>query len=228
MEIFGGLLCGGSSARWRGPLRSRRQRPAGLKFPGYHSTWLAITEGRQFLIPSIQLDDGCSFLLPGLVAPDGTILHGGAMATRAPASSCGSAACICRVATGACLIGRGGEHSAIPPPKAHARASRVYQVPPALTLTLTLTRYLRFERGRYALQSLRETKCCDHFFKRWDLLSEPTLHIRIEALVDPVPRSMSVARVTASETQVHALALAADHPLPIPTASRAPTPNPSA
>ena len=53
------------------------QAAGGLKFCGYYSPHFAMLEGRQSYMPAIALGStNCTYLIPGLTDPAGTILTG--------------------------------------------------------------------------------------------------------------------------------------------------------
>ena len=98
------------------------------------------------------------------------------------------------------------------------------------------TRYVRLDRPKgTALQSLRETQCCAPFFAPWSLTRTPALNIQIAMLIAPVPRSVSVGRITGNAEQARARprysltpAPANSHPDPKPSLNPNRQPNPTA
>ena len=71
-------------------------------------------------------------------------------------------------------------------------------------LSSFISRFLRIERpGALALQTLRDVKKYHECFSPWSLAQRSALHIRI-AVVEQVPRVLSVPRLTADEKQVNA------------------------
>ena len=90
------------------------------------------------------------------------------------------------------------------------------------------TRYVRLDRPKgTALQSLRETQCCAPFFAPWSLTHTPALNIQIAMLIAPVPRSVSVGRITGNAEQARArLRYSSPPPQPTPTLTPSPAPQP--
>ena len=85
------------------------------------------------------------------------------------------------------------------------------------------------------MQSLREAKCCAQYFVPWSLLDTPALNIQISMLITPMPRSVSVARITANEAQARARPRCRSppsqpnsHPNPTPSLNPNRQPNPKA
>ena len=90
--------------------------------------------------------------------------------------------------------------------------------------SLPLTRYTRLDRpAGTGMQSLREAKCCAQYFVPWSLLDTPALNIQISMLITPMPRSVSVARITANEAQARARPRCRSPP-PNPTPTLSPSP----